>query len=137
MTKRWGPLGWATLHSIAALYPNSPSDYEKQMILRNNVNHIDVLWDNDIRNHIITIDFIYDKNTDVFYEKVVKIKYVKSGWRFDESDLSYEFHKKVPKIENYRDPLTKKVVSSSIEVNLKTNNSKNKFSRTKKIQTKG
>jgi site-specific DNA recombinase len=113
------------------------SDEEKQMILRNNVNHIDVLWDNDIRNHIITIDFIYDKNTDVFYEKVVKIKYVKSGWRFDESDLSYEFHKKVPKIENYRDPLTKKVVSSSIEVNLKTNNSKNKFSRTKKIQTKG
>ena len=34
MTKHWGPLGWATLHSIAALYPDSPSDYEKQMILR-------------------------------------------------------------------------------------------------------
>jgi hypothetical protein len=27
-------MGWATLHSIAALYPNSPSDMEKQMILR-------------------------------------------------------------------------------------------------------
>jgi hypothetical protein len=34
MTKRWGPLGWATLHSIAALYPDAPSDYEKQLILR-------------------------------------------------------------------------------------------------------
>lgn len=34
MTKHWGPLGWATLHSIAALYPDSPSDYEKYMILR-------------------------------------------------------------------------------------------------------
>jgi len=34
MTKRWGPLGWATLHSIAALYPDSPNEYEKQMILR-------------------------------------------------------------------------------------------------------
>lgn len=27
-------MGWATLHSIAALYPDSPSDYEKQMIFR-------------------------------------------------------------------------------------------------------
>ena len=34
MTKRWGPLGWATLHSIAALYPDSPSEYEKHMLLR-------------------------------------------------------------------------------------------------------
>jgi len=34
MTKIWGPLGWATMHSIAALYPDSPSDYEKQMLLR-------------------------------------------------------------------------------------------------------
>jgi hypothetical protein len=34
MTKHWGPIGWATLHSIAALYPDTPSDYEKHMILR-------------------------------------------------------------------------------------------------------
>ena len=27
-------MGWATMHSIAALYPDSPSDYEKQMLLR-------------------------------------------------------------------------------------------------------
>jgi len=34
MTKVWGPLGWATLHSIAALYPNDPSELEKAMLLR-------------------------------------------------------------------------------------------------------
>lgn len=34
MTKLWGPLGWATLHSVAACYPDSPSDSEKQMLLR-------------------------------------------------------------------------------------------------------
>lgn len=34
MTKVWGPLGWATLHSIAALYPNDPSELEKVMIVR-------------------------------------------------------------------------------------------------------
>jgi hypothetical protein len=34
MTKAWGPLGWATLHSIAALYPDFPSNNEKQMIFR-------------------------------------------------------------------------------------------------------
>jgi hypothetical protein len=34
MTKVWGPLGWATLHSIAALYPHSPSDLERSMIIR-------------------------------------------------------------------------------------------------------
>lgn len=27
-------MGWATLHSIAALYPDSPTDYEKSMLLR-------------------------------------------------------------------------------------------------------
>ena len=98
--------------------------------MRNNVNQIDILWNNEIRNHIITIDFRYDKNTDVFYEKVVKINYVKSGWRFDESDLTYEFHKKVPRIENIRN--SKKIISSSLEINLKTKNSKNKFSIPKK-----
>lgn len=34
MTKTWGPLGWATLHSIAALYPDNPSDLEKALISR-------------------------------------------------------------------------------------------------------
>ena len=34
MTKIWGPLGWATLHSAAACYSESPSDSEKQMLLR-------------------------------------------------------------------------------------------------------
>jgi len=34
MTKIWGPLGWATLHSIAALYPDSPTDLEQMMIAR-------------------------------------------------------------------------------------------------------
>lgn len=34
MTKIWGPLGWATLHSVAACYPDSPTVKEKQMLFR-------------------------------------------------------------------------------------------------------
>lgn len=34
MTKGWGPLGWATLHSISALYPDNPSDLEQEMFSR-------------------------------------------------------------------------------------------------------
>lgn len=34
MTKGWGPLGWATLHSISALYPDDPTDYEQEMFSR-------------------------------------------------------------------------------------------------------
>ena len=34
MTKGWGPLGWATLHSISALYPDNPSEYEQEMFSR-------------------------------------------------------------------------------------------------------
>ena len=34
MTKKWGPMGWATLHSVAACYPDSPSEYEKEMLSR-------------------------------------------------------------------------------------------------------
>jgi hypothetical protein len=34
MTMRWGPLGWATLHSIAAAYPDEPSSYEKELLER-------------------------------------------------------------------------------------------------------
>jgi hypothetical protein len=34
MTMRWGPLGWATLHSIAAAYPDEPSSYEKELLAR-------------------------------------------------------------------------------------------------------
>ena len=34
MTSYWGPLGWGTLHTIAALYPENPSDKE-QLLLKN------------------------------------------------------------------------------------------------------
>ena len=34
MTKSWGPLGWATLHSISALYPDNPTDLEQDMFAR-------------------------------------------------------------------------------------------------------
>jgi hypothetical protein len=34
MTKAWGPLGWATLHSVAALYPDNPSELEKKLITK-------------------------------------------------------------------------------------------------------
>lgn len=31
-TKIWGPLGWMTLHSISVIYPNNPSEDEKQIL---------------------------------------------------------------------------------------------------------
>lgn len=34
MTKGWGPLGWATLHSISAIYPDNPSVYEQELLSR-------------------------------------------------------------------------------------------------------
>ncbi len=34
MTKTWGPLGWATLHSVAALFPDSPTENEKALVAR-------------------------------------------------------------------------------------------------------
>jgi len=34
MTKTWGPLGWATLHSIAALYPQQPTELEKELVTK-------------------------------------------------------------------------------------------------------
>jgi hypothetical protein len=34
MTSKWGPLGWATLHSIALLYPDSPTGLEIDLIKR-------------------------------------------------------------------------------------------------------
>jgi hypothetical protein len=32
MTAVWGPLGWITLHSVAALYPETPTYAEKQLV---------------------------------------------------------------------------------------------------------
>ena len=34
MTKKWGPMGWATLHSIAALFPDAPSPLEVELFSR-------------------------------------------------------------------------------------------------------
>lgn len=31
MTKYWGPLGWATLHTVSALYPDTPSSAEQSL----------------------------------------------------------------------------------------------------------
>jgi hypothetical protein len=44
MTKAWGPLGWATLHSVAALYPDEPSELEKTLITK---------WMDSFRNCIV------------------------------------------------------------------------------------
>ncbi|NBR60530.1 hypothetical protein EB118_04005 [bacterium] len=32
MTKYWGPLGWMTLHSISACYPDNPNVYERELV---------------------------------------------------------------------------------------------------------
>ena len=34
MTSIWGPLGWMTLHSVASLSPDSPSESERQLMIR-------------------------------------------------------------------------------------------------------
>lgn len=34
MTSLWGPLGWMTLHSISLIYPEIPSQTDKQILLR-------------------------------------------------------------------------------------------------------
>lgn len=34
MTKLWGPLGWATLHSISAAYPEIPNQEDKAILKR-------------------------------------------------------------------------------------------------------
>lgn len=34
MTRAWGPLGWTTLHTIAALYPDEPTQLELALIVR-------------------------------------------------------------------------------------------------------
>lgn len=34
MTKYWGPLGWATLHTVSALYPAEPSSAEMELAYR-------------------------------------------------------------------------------------------------------
>ena len=31
MTSVWGPLGWMTLHSVSSIYPDNPSDDDKQI----------------------------------------------------------------------------------------------------------
>lgn len=34
MTSLWGPLGWMTLHSVSMVYPEIPSQTDKQILLR-------------------------------------------------------------------------------------------------------
>jgi hypothetical protein len=34
MTKAWGPLGWATIHSVTAIYSETPSELEKALLSR-------------------------------------------------------------------------------------------------------
>jgi len=34
MTSIWGPLGWMTLHSVASLYPDKPSEAERQLMIK-------------------------------------------------------------------------------------------------------
>jgi len=33
MTSVWGPLGWMTLHSVASLYPDRPTESERQLMI--------------------------------------------------------------------------------------------------------
>ena len=34
MTSVWGPLGWMTLHSVASLYPDRPTEVERQLMTK-------------------------------------------------------------------------------------------------------
>jgi hypothetical protein len=68
MTKRWGPLGWATLHSIAALYPDSPSEYEKQMILRWMLAFRDTILCPSCQSHFATMLDSYIRTRPHWYD---------------------------------------------------------------------
>ena len=63
MTSLWGPLGWMTLHSVSLLYPESPSNTDKQILkryvdlLRDTIScphcqhHFRIIYANYVRNH--------------------------------------------------------------------------------------
>ena len=63
MTALWGPLGWMTLHSISLLYPEVPSNTDKQILKRFMVlfqdtiscpschKHFKVIFENYVRRH--------------------------------------------------------------------------------------
>lgn len=63
MTSLWGPLGWMTLHSVSLLYPESPSNTDKQILkryvdlLRDTITcphcqqHFKIIYANYVRNH--------------------------------------------------------------------------------------
>lgn len=74
MTKTWGPLGWATLHSIAALYPDTPSENEKNLITR---------WIESFRMCIVC-----DKCKTHFTTLLNEYKMLYPNWNASRKDLS-------------------------------------------------
>jgi hypothetical protein len=63
MTALWGPLGWMTLHSVSLLYPEVPSNADKQIVKRFMIlfqdtiscpschQHFKVIFENYVRIH--------------------------------------------------------------------------------------
>ena len=72
MTSIWGPLGWMTLHSISLLYPENPSQSDKQILkrfvdlLRDTItcpscqSHFRIIYANYIRSHPEWADSKFD-----------------------------------------------------------------------------
>jgi len=72
MTSLWGPLGWMTLHSVSLLYPEKPSQADKQIVkrfidlLRDTIScphcqsHFKIIYENYIRYHPEWADSRFD-----------------------------------------------------------------------------
>jgi len=73
MTKAWGPLGWATLHSIACLYPDSPSEYEKELLNK---------WFDSFQKTIVC-----EKCREHFFELLKNYKQAYPNWNASKNDV--------------------------------------------------
>lgn len=54
MTTLWGPLGWMTLHSMASLYPDTPSDSERKLMTSWLTHFQDTITCPSCRDHFTT-----------------------------------------------------------------------------------
>jgi site-specific DNA recombinase len=79
--------------NLVLFHEDEISDIDKQSLIRIYVKRILVVWTPKINQHIISIDFILDNKSELMYEKIIEIKYNKSGWRYNENDLTYRFRK--------------------------------------------
>jgi hypothetical protein len=62
MTKLWGPLGWMTLHSISAIYPENPTPADKSILLEFMTSFRDCITCQYCRGHFSRMFSSYTKS---------------------------------------------------------------------------